>query len=319
LDGASQVNPVPQPPFNPPYSNVVYQAPYSIGNVMGGVPLSINPNTGLLTATPSTIGQFVIGVCVSEYRNGILLSTTRRDYQLNVVPCPSYVLASFQNVVSCGNNTIQFNNQSGGAVSYFWDFGDNGTLADTSSLYNPTYTYQDTGLYSVMLIGYSLITNCHDTAYGTVHILPEHEAFINFQTDPCSYSVQFSDSSSMNGSGTPTNWTWDFGDNQFSNQSNPIHNYNQAGSYSVSLISTSHYGCVDTAFQQVTLDSILNTSLSGLTMPLCNGDCNGSVGVSVSGSTGPYSYLWNDPFSQQSVCRQLHRSSERFIWMHRYH
>ncbi|HLG34113.1 MAG TPA: hypothetical protein VI757_04475, partial [Bacteroidia bacterium] len=47
LDGASQGNPMPQPPFNPPYFPVTWQPPYSPANIMGGVPLSINAQTGM--------------------------------------------------------------------------------------------------------------------------------------------------------------------------------------------------------------------------------------------------------------------------------
>lgn len=73
LDGADSLTPRPQPPFNPPYQPVVWQPPYNTANMLGGTPLTINPQTGLLTAFPTVIGQFVIGICVEEYRNGVLI------------------------------------------------------------------------------------------------------------------------------------------------------------------------------------------------------------------------------------------------------
>lgn len=99
LDGASFSDPIPQPPYNPPYNPVTFISPYSQSNMLngvaGGVNLSINPQTGILTATPTTIGQFVVGVCVKEYRGNIFLGTTRRDFQFNVIPCPSLIVADF--------------------------------------------------------------------------------------------------------------------------------------------------------------------------------------------------------------------------------
>ena len=40
-----------------------------------------------------------------------------------------------------------FNNQSTGATSYLWDFGD----GNTSTAENPSHTYQDAGTYTVRL------------------------------------------------------------------------------------------------------------------------------------------------------------------------
>jgi PKD repeat protein len=44
--------------------------------------------------------------------------------------------------------------------------------------------------------------------------------------------VQFTDTSS----GTPTAWSWDFGDGSFSTEQHPVHTYQSAGTYGVSLL-----------------------------------------------------------------------------------
>ena len=46
----------PQPPNGPPYVPINWAGSYSIGNLLSGVPLAINPNSGLLTCTPATLG-----------------------------------------------------------------------------------------------------------------------------------------------------------------------------------------------------------------------------------------------------------------------
>lgn len=72
----------------PPYDAIVWTDSFSASNQIGGNPeMTIDRNTGVLTAFPDNIGRYVIGICVSEYRNGILLSTTIRDYQLKIVDC----------------------------------------------------------------------------------------------------------------------------------------------------------------------------------------------------------------------------------------
>lgn len=76
----------------PPYDNVVF-TPGSSGSqpVMGSPPLSINPVTGIVTGEPTTLGLYVLGVCVEEYNNGDLLSIMRSDYQITVGLCSSIV------------------------------------------------------------------------------------------------------------------------------------------------------------------------------------------------------------------------------------
>ena len=49
--------------------------------------LASDPVTGELTCTPTAAGQYAIGICVEEYRDGVLLSTVTRDFQFNVTLC----------------------------------------------------------------------------------------------------------------------------------------------------------------------------------------------------------------------------------------
>lgn len=71
------------------FTPVVYLPGYTTNNPLGPSPFSINSVTGLITGTPGIIGQFVVGVRVKEYRNGIYISQTLRDFQFNVVNCPT--------------------------------------------------------------------------------------------------------------------------------------------------------------------------------------------------------------------------------------
>lgn len=93
--GATRQAPYPQPASSPPYDPVMWHNPYNLDNLLGGDALSIDSRTGLITGTPNTIGQFLVGVCVEEYRNGQLIGTTRRDFEYNVVDCSELVLTGF--------------------------------------------------------------------------------------------------------------------------------------------------------------------------------------------------------------------------------
>jgi len=252
--GASDIDPMPQPPYNPPYSNIVWNPPYSTVDMLGGTdPLSIDPNTGLLTATPGPLGQFVIGIKVSEYRDGVFLSETKRDFQFNIVPCGNITVAALQAPdFSCESYTASFTNTSVGAGSYMWDFGDPTTANDTSTATTPTYTYPDTGTYVVSLIAFSgLNPACNDTSYGTVTIYPEFKLEMDYSNQVCTQDVEFT-SSTLLDSVSDVIYMWDFGDpiilTDTSSLENPTYTYQDTGTYTATLIaySPTNIGCNDT-------------------------------------------------------------------------
>ena len=170
-DGGSQVNPAPSPPTPPPFTDVPWAAGFSAANVMGTAPpLAIDANTGMMTVLPTILGQYVVCVRVQEFRNGQLLSETRRDFRFEVVPCQLAVVSAIQQQQNfCNGYTVTFTNQSINGTFYHWDFGDLNILSDTSDLASPSWTYADTGTYSISLIvqpGWP----CADTSTATFQV-----------------------------------------------------------------------------------------------------------------------------------------------------
>jgi hypothetical protein len=69
--------------------NVVWFPGYSTFNpIPGTVPLTINPNTGIMQVNPSDTGTFAFGIKVEEYRKGIKIGEARKDFQFNIQYCP---------------------------------------------------------------------------------------------------------------------------------------------------------------------------------------------------------------------------------------
>lgn len=82
------VNPLNNPMGPPPYNNVVYGAAYNFINPFGaGSIISLDPQTGYFSVTPTVTGIFVFAVSVFEYRNGVLLSENKQDVQIHVLTC----------------------------------------------------------------------------------------------------------------------------------------------------------------------------------------------------------------------------------------
>lgn len=164
--GCDPIAPPPPAPFVP------WLAPYNGSYPMSSSPaLNVNSVTGLMTGTPNMVGQWVIAVCVSEFRNGVLLDVNKRDFQFNVVNCGIPVASIPVQQPFCFGNPSNFTQNSVNAFTYHWDFGDPGTSLDTSNVLSPTWTYASLGTYTLTLI-VNPGTVCTDTATLTVTVNP---------------------------------------------------------------------------------------------------------------------------------------------------
>lgn len=286
--GANSTNPQPDPPSNPPYATITWAPGYSTANMLGGnPPLTIDSITGLLTGTPNSVGQFVVGVCVSQYRNGQLLTTNLRDFQFNVTQCNSPVAdipsanINPENGIgiytsNCQNYTVVFQNNSYNPpptnvpLYYAWNFGVAGSSTDTSTQEFPTYTYPDTGTYTVQLVAIKGTGSepCTDTTEAIVKIYPKMVANFDDKDTCANGPVAFIDSGT-NSYGTIDQWTWNFGDGDTSALENPVHTYSSPGTYSVQLIEGNSEGCLDTVSKTI---QIYITSEAKITaQPTCVG------------------------------------------------
>ncbi|GAB5417648.1 MAG: hypothetical protein Crog4KO_26340 [Crocinitomicaceae bacterium] len=219
--GGSSFNPAPNPPPAPPYAPVTWAgAGFSAPQPLGpGSTITIDPNTGLLLASPNLTGLFVVGIAVDEYRNGVLINTTVRDFLFRVFNCNLQLeaLLPLQTDLStftsyCQGLTVQFENNSYGGTNYYWDFGDPTTTNDNSTAFEPSYTYPADGNYTAMLVvnpGWP----CTDTAYMDVYVNNEYEIEWTTPVDSqCIINNSF-DFTATTTAGQNLNYTWDFGSN----------------------------------------------------------------------------------------------------------
>lgn len=172
LQGATFANPRPQPPNFPPYDTLIWIKPlYNLYNMLGaGEPLKINSSSGLLTARPGLLGQFVVGICVDEYdrKTKQHISSTRRDFQYNVQNCEGVTAAFFAPESQCDSLKVRFRNESVGASTYQWLF-DAPRTELTSTEVNPIYTFPAYNTYKVSLIA-EPNTTCADTFSRVVRL-----------------------------------------------------------------------------------------------------------------------------------------------------
>ncbi len=165
---------------------------------------------------------------------------------LNAVKAGNKSLANFTAVplAQCVGQPIQFTDLTSPSDRWSWDFGDG---LGTSTLQNPSYTYQDTGKFAVRLIAWN--NGCADTMVKNNFItaLPPVARFTPVFNCANKLQVTFNDQSVL-----PQTWTWDFGDGFTSTQPNPTHTYAAYGVYNVSLTVTNG-GCSNTKVNSIYL------------------------------------------------------------------
>jgi gliding motility-associated-like protein len=84
-------------PTAAPYVPITWNAGLSTRNQIPGSPaLGIDARTGRLTVRASSLGLFVFGVRCAEYRRGVKIGETRRDFQLYVLNCPTNTAPTLQ-------------------------------------------------------------------------------------------------------------------------------------------------------------------------------------------------------------------------------
>ena len=152
-------------------------------------------------------------------------------------------------------DSSSINDNSENLFSYVWNFGDPND-ATQSLLKNPTHKYAAKGPYPVQL----KITSkdgCVDSVQQLLTtIFPQPKAgFSILQNEVCmADTIRFYDAS--NGyTGSIQSWNWDLAQGKVSILQNPIRNFNDSGTFNISLFITDAKGCVsDTAFKPVIVD-----------------------------------------------------------------
>jgi PKD repeat protein len=205
--------------------------------------------------------------------------------QTNYLTVTSAVVADFSAFPLSGPLPllVQFLNNSTGADSYVWAFGDD----ITSTLPSPTHTYTASGVYTISLVatgpgGTSPMTQ---TNYITV----TSPLVAGFSAGPLSgtapLTVTFTNSST-----NAITYLWDFGDGITDTVISPTHTYTQAGVYTITL-SVNDGSATDTlpltnyiTVYEPVIAAFSATPLTG-TAPLTVTFANSS--------TGATDYLWD--------------------------
>lgn len=242
---------VPPPP--PPYSSVPYAMPEFGGTGPLGKNVKIDSKSGLISGIAPRSGIYVVTVCAEEIRNGVVIATQRKDLQINITGC-SIVAANLPPEFQVCRESFEFtftNNLYNPLIkSFLWElFDTDGSSMTTSSKENFTYEFPDTGIYSIKLI-VNKGEACSDSGRTWVRVYPGLKSEFSAAGLCFSKPTLFKDESTTV-YGKVDGWFWDFGEpiviNDTSHDSISAYTYSIPGPKTVSLITTTSKGCIDTA------------------------------------------------------------------------
>ncbi len=205
-----------------------------------------NPNDTSIIQNPAYLYP-TYGTYITELK--VMNQYLCRDSITTTVDIYKPPEAAFSFADTCMSYYTYFSDESiddsSAIISYNWNFGDTLTIGDTSDLQYPTYIYDTTGNYIVELI-VSDGNTCRDTISHTVNIYPIPTSdFIIMDT------IQQGQIYLNNISIGAIDYYWDFDYDygQSSTETDPTHQYDVDGNYTIMLVSYNEFICPDTIYQ----------------------------------------------------------------------
>lgn len=192
---------------------------------------------------------------------------------------------TFTNV--CEGDSIVFagpNNLPAGFPTYSWDFGGLGT----STSGTPKFMFATPGEHDVK---FKVTVNGCQSDLGSKLVTQFERAQVALTgTADCSNEpVQFNNNTTI--SSGRVKYTWNFGDNNSTIASAPSHLYAAGGTYDVTLIAETEFGCIDSAKTSVTTQQ---SPVAGYTVAgICSDEETVLTNTTVEPVGANMSYSWN--------------------------
>ena len=266
--GSTPIPPCPPITNGPPfyrelnYIRPLFDETFPLGRSDDGginTTVTIDSMTGIISGVPSIAGLFVVTVVIEEYRDSVLLSTIRRDFQYTVGACVRNIEAivvadeligdkAYRSTI-CQQNNVLFEHASTpafavGDIRWEFDLGNDQNFVSTRD--EAVVTFPNTGIFEGTLIVNPGSRNCEDRATITVDVFPETIADFSFEYDTCAAGpVSFVNESTTLSAGIQE-ISWNFGDGMFYNADNINFFFPTSGNLPVTLTVTDVNDCAAT-------------------------------------------------------------------------
>lgn len=242
----------------------------------GGQYVIIKPNGTTEIPSIGTLDFIEVGpIALSDagiYRGVAITSqgcvTDTASLSFNINP-PVQVDFSWDNKQGCSTDSIQFTEQTLGATTWSWNFGD--ITNNTSTDPNPLHVYTtNPGTFAIKLI--SSNGKCVDSI--TKQLVLNHPLVAEFDISAdsiCQNDTIFFTNKSIATPATIPYYFWDFKDGGVDSIFSPSHKYSRYGVYNVEMTITDYLGCKKKAIKTIVVDSLGSASFFSDTV-ICAGE-----------------------------------------------
>lgn len=182
----------------------------------------------------------------------------------------------------CVPYTVTFNMNGSIGTTYKWNFGDGSPQTTVAS---PTHTFTSVGTYTVSLAVSDSTGTCNRSDTAKIVINVGAPPVLSTAVTPVFCNAGTNGTATVTASGGLTPYTYLWSNGQTTATATSL----GAATYTVTV--TNAYGCAATANATVTEPNALTVNAS-FTNVGCYGGSNGTATATVSGGTGPYSYVW---------------------------
>ncbi len=212
----------------------------------GSTSTSLNPEH-----TYAEPGIYTVSLTVSD-NAGLCMDQSSQEIQIQQVECS----ANFIFFIDSTTMNITLSEQViGEYTSLLWELGD----GYSSTLESYSHAFSDPGYYTIGLTTFNENNGCMDHKEEIVLIsAPGVDVYASYiyTVDDASNTVTFLNTSE----GDNGTYLWDFGDDQSSSDTNPVHTYFTGGFYSVSLTAFGDGDKQDTRYKSIPVNLSDNTN-----------------------------------------------------------
>lgn len=248
-------NPFGCTPFTTNFFNTTIGSPTAVlwdfGN--GQTSTDFNPPPITFTTGSKDTIYTVTLIVINECGKDTILKT------IKVLPRDVMAGYSIDRDSGCIPLTVHFSNFSTPGAGIIWDFGD-GNFSNLPDVY---HTYYNEGNYIAALVAIGACSR--DTITFNIHGLERPKLEIIAPLKGCSgSSIPISATVS-----NAINLEWDFGDGGIAFGSPTAHTYGFQGEYTITLIGTSPYGCLDTIDKKINITQTPVAEFNIINNPAC--------------------------------------------------
>lgn len=264
---------------DPSYNIVDWYWDFGDGTTGSGNPVNHHFDRGIFTDVKMVILVDSMGFICTDSVNKLMM----------INQSPDVFIASTPNPVCVGEPVFYTGTSGFNIGNWLWDFGDG--HASTLNSPNQTHVYNTPGTYDVTLTVIDE-NGCDSTISPPYQQIVLESPLADFSWDPhtgCLNSpIQFTDLSSA----TVIGWDWFFDDGFTSNLQNPIHVFNTAGNFDVTLTVTDTAGCSSSITKTIHINSLPEPDFITNT-PICHGNDVQFTNLSVSPNGYIIQWIWD--------------------------